>query len=184
MDQVAIRTRPATADDEPFLRELFALTGFAATFGPPSPDPVWSTLLEVQYRARSLSWAARFPLGEDLVVVADGDEVGRVRTAPEGNALRLVDIAVWPRAQRRGIGSAVMADLQRSAAAVLLEVANDNRIAADWYRRLGFRPERSDAMYTAMRWTRTDQREPRDPGLLRPATVPSGGVPACRTDAG
>lgn len=153
MDVAVLRTRPVTADDDVFLRDLFALTHFSAGFGPPADDPVWSTLLEMQYRARTGSWARRHPEGRDSVILADGDEVGRLWTAPDGDALRVVDIALWPRAQGRGIGSAVMAELQGSAGAVVLTVANDNRRAAAWYRRLGFRTERSDVMYTAMRWT-------------------------------
>jgi ribosomal protein S18 acetylase RimI-like enzyme len=153
VDVAVVRTRPVTADDEVFLRDLFALTHFSAGFGPPADDPVWSTLLDVQYRARTGSWVRRHPAGRDSVIVADGDEVGRVWTAPDGDAVRVVDIAVWPRAQGRGIGTAVMEDLQRSAGAVVLTVANDNRRAAAWYRRLGFRKESADVMYTAMRWT-------------------------------
>lgn len=152
MERTLIGTRTAVAADEAFLRELFAHTHFGAAFGPPAAEPVWATLLEVQYRARTASWAERFPDGEDRIVSVAGDDVGRVWTAPERGALRVVDIAVWPRAQGRGIGTAVLDGLKRSAPALVLTVASGSR-AADWYRRLGFREEAADLMYTAMRWT-------------------------------
>lgn len=153
MDVAVIRTRPATADDDAFLRDLFALTHFSAGFGPPADDPVWDTLLDVQYRARVQSWARRHPGGQDRIIAAGGDEVGRVWTAPDRDSVRIVDIALFPRAQGRGIGTAVLTELQSTARSLVLSVATDNRGAAALYHRLGFRKEGGDVMYSAMRWT-------------------------------
>jgi [ribosomal protein S18]-alanine N-acetyltransferase len=100
-------------------------------------DPAWSaseiaTLLEAPGAAAALAWIAGDPAGFVLVrTVADEAEI--------------LTIATRPLYRRRGIGAALLADAcararAGGAAAMFLEVAEDNPAARGLYAAAGFVP--------------------------------------------
>lgn len=135
-----ISLRPAELSDEPFLTQLLAqvrATEFALL-----PAALASTLLAQQREAQRLSIAGR-PKGlEELVLDATGAPVGRLATARDDDALRLVDVTVEATHRGRGIGSQlVRLVVQRAAAeqlAVVLRVEHRNPAARRLYEREGF----------------------------------------------
>src|SRR4051812_18795605 len=95
--------RPACSGDEPFLVELFASTRGDPAFLDP---PLRTQMLQMQYRAQQVGYAAQFPESEHLVIVSEGDRAGRIWIAREHAAIRIVDVSVLPQYRRRGIASA------------------------------------------------------------------------------
>ena len=131
----------------------------AAAFARTMSDPaVYPGLLQVPFTDAEY-WRARLadvhaPGKADLLLVAelDGDVVGNAGLHPTGSALRrrhsmTLGMAVLPRAQRRGVGSALMAamlDYADNWGQVLrleLSVYTDNVAALALYRKFGFEIE-------------------------------------------
>ena len=111
--------------------------------------------LELQWRARNASYAAQYPDALDQIIVRYELPVGHLLTAEAPGTLRLVDVALLPEYQNRGLGARVLRDLQRACAGkgqtIVLSVACDNP-ARELYARLGFVAVAGDEMYTRMEW--------------------------------
>ena len=143
-----IRRRPMAPDDDSFLLALEA-----DRWGADPADP----LTALQFRARRQGYRLQFPDGDDSLVLVDGQPAGRLLVAPRPTAHHLVDIALLRRYRGRGIGTALVGDVQAAAAAAGVAVeltvpAGDVRLAG-WYRRLGFLPAASGPAHTRMSWS-------------------------------
>lgn len=67
----------------------------------------------------------------------------------------IVDLAVHPDAQGKGIGTRIIIELQRRHDTLTLEVRRDRARLVSWYRRLGFEEiEDAGAIHLRMRWAR------------------------------
>lgn len=128
--------RPATAADEPLLRELWAEFGAEV---PPPPEDVetWDD----EWRDISADIE-----GRGAVFLAEDDEgtVGSVRAKTiEGGVWYVVFAYVRPRVRRQGVLRALMAELiavgrERGVTRVTLDVIAGNEIGVAAWRRLGF----------------------------------------------
>ncbi|MDR3463870.1 MAG: GNAT family N-acetyltransferase [Beijerinckiaceae bacterium] len=154
----SVALRAATADDEPFLRDLFTAIRAPEFAAAGLPEAMVAQLLGQQYRAQQAGHAAAFPQAASLVILCEGVSVGRVllaaRLTDEGWALHLVDFAVAPARQGQGLGSDLIEALARAArvtgaAALTLSVLATNTKARRLYERLGF-AEAEAGVHTAM----------------------------------
>ena len=114
------------------------------------------SLLQMQYRARRMSYEMSFPGAEEKVIcLADAKPVGRLLIYPQPGAMRLVDIGLLERYRGQGIGTVVLRNLQQECldkgSGLELQVARTNR-AANLYLQMGFAVASQDAMYVQMRW--------------------------------
>jgi ribosomal protein S18 acetylase RimI-like enzyme len=127
--------RPAGPGDADLLRELHRTGAGAALAGLPDD------LLRAQHETRERAYAAAFPDAEDRIVLVDEAPVGRLLTADDAGAVRVVDVALLPAARGGGIGTELLRNLLRHAAAagraVVLQADRGGRAEA-LYRRLGF----------------------------------------------
>lgn len=154
-DLVFPRTRPAGADDDAFLKTLYAST--RADLAPLAANPVvFGPLIDMQWRAQRAAYRAGWPDALDLIVEDDQGAAGRLLVDMAARQWRLVDIALLPRARSRGYGSALLRALQDGAqaagAALVLNVRRDNLGAQRLYASLGFAPIGGDAVTEQMRW--------------------------------
>jgi ribosomal protein S18 acetylase RimI-like enzyme len=129
---LALATRPATGADDGFLRGLFVSTRPFDT----SVLAAVPGLLELQHDARERAYAAAYPSTRDEIVLLDDVPVGRLLTAPLADGSHLVDIALVPRHQSRGLGTLLLGRLL-AAGPVTLRVDATNP-ARRLYERLGF----------------------------------------------
>lgn len=145
--------RPTEAADEGFLQALYASTrtDLAAL---PLPDAAKAALLAQQYQLQRAHYRARFAAADFSLVQLDGTPVGRLIVARDRHALHLIDIALLPAAQGRGIGAHLLAGLiaesEASARPLTAHVACSNPARA-WYARLGFRSIADDGVYLSLR---------------------------------
>lgn len=132
--------RAASADDEPFLRGLLAqvrATEFALL-----PAALAADLLRQQREAQRVSLLARTDGREEIAVDAEGRPIGRLATAIDDDALRLVDLTVDAASRGRGVGTQLLrmvierADAEQLA--VVLRVEHRNPAARRLYEREGF----------------------------------------------
>ena len=134
-------TRPVGEGDEPFLRALDAESR-AADLGGALDPALLGDILALQYRAREAGWAQEAPGHDDLVVLCDGEPVGRLVLDRRPEGIRVMDIAVLGATQGHGLGTdllrEVIAEADRRGVPVSLHVLEGSR-AATLYERLGFR---------------------------------------------
>ena len=114
------------------------------------------SLLQMQYRARRMSYEMSFHGSEEKVIcLPDGKPVGRLLIYLQPGAMRLVDIGLLESYRGQGIGTTVLRSLQQECrekgTRLELQVARTNR-AANLYLRMGFTVAGQDAIYAQMRW--------------------------------
>jgi len=148
-----IHLRPAHADDEAFLFDLFC--GAREAEFAVLPQTQRETLLRLQYQAQSRDYAARLPRSQHFIIEYGGNSAGRLLLNLDADELRVVDIAVVPQLRGHGIASAVLksliAEAQGAGIALRLSVWHDNPALA-LYRRLGFYVREESATYLEMEW--------------------------------
>lgn len=137
-----IHCRPATENDEPFIRRLITETLFYELAAWAWPEPMREQLLEIQYRVKRQGIAASYAAAEVSVIEADAAPVGWIVVASSDADLHIVEIAVLPESRGKGIGAAalrgVMEEADRRSVPVRLTV-NKGNPAVRLYERLGFR---------------------------------------------
>lgn len=133
--------RDIAASDADFLFELYR-----DTRKDEMADWGWTkeqedSFVRLQYSARLQSYAAQFPDAHDSMILLDDEVIGRILVAELTEEFRLVDIALLPRKQGRGIGTMMIQRLLESARGsgkpVRLHVGVLNP-ARELYIRLGF----------------------------------------------
>lgn len=163
----ALQLRPARAEDDALLFQIFAETQqqFAAILADPA---LVQSLLEMQYRGRKISYTAQFPGAQDLILVGeDGAPLGRLLLDCGPACWRIVDIAMLAAHRGQGWGARLLRDCQRqcaeAGAELKLQVAPANP-ARRLYLRLGFRIASEDAVSVEMVWNESGQGK-RDEGI-------------------
>lgn len=149
--------RPATMADEPFVRALFHADRASQFAG--IPEPMLTTLLDQQLRARQIGYRQTFPDADHFIIVSDGRSVGHVISAlgDEGGVrvLHVVDIVIAAPARGHGIGTAIFIVLGHvaatlGAASIRLAVLITNVRARQLYERLGFTAASGDGVRITM----------------------------------
>lgn len=155
----AIRLRPATDSDQPFLLALLASTRPELSL---LDGVTRSMLLRMQYDAQLMHYRSQYPQMEASIVLADGQAAGRTCVARGPQEIRLLDISLLPEYRSRQIGRQLLAQLQGEAQQaglpLRLHVRQDNP-AQHLYRRLGFAPRELAGLYRQMEWHPNLQKE-------------------------
>jgi len=150
-----LSTVPATADDEPFLYQVYASTRVdeMAAWG-------WSELqldafLRMQFSMQQRSYALQYPEAEHLIVLHRGQSIGKTLIFQTNMDLTLVDVALLPEFRNSGLGSALIKGLQerasRQGGTLRLSVLRTN-VARHLYERLGFHITGEHGMHLTMEW--------------------------------
>ncbi|MBI5381506.1 MAG: GNAT family N-acetyltransferase [Opitutae bacterium] len=156
LGKVFVATRPSVPTDAPFLLRVYAGTREAELARLPWSVAEKQRFLRMQFEAQDHAYREKFPELSRLILLADGRAAGRLYLQEAAGAWRVVDISLLAEWRRRGIGAAVLREVQRQAAAagagVTLSVEMQNP-ARRLYARLGFRETGvSDGVYLAMEW--------------------------------
>jgi len=151
-----IAVRPALPQDEPFLYDLyFAIRGPEFAQAPISAEQR-TALIAMQFRGQMASYRQSYPNSCYHLVLLDGRPVGRLWVAPGDRELYLVDIALHPELQSKGIGTVLVQRLQQEAAQSRVPIRSSvlrfNPGSLRFHRRLGFSVVREDVMYLHLEW--------------------------------
>ena len=115
-----------------------------------------NTFLRSQCEAQRQDYERRYPDSIHEIVLFKDRPVGRIWVARPPTEIRLIDIAILPEYRGRGIGSALIKELQREAAGIGKPmrhcVLNSNWAALIFYERLGFRKIDEESIYCLMEW--------------------------------
>lgn len=147
--------RPVTANDEEFLRQLYASTRAQELSILDLDDNQKQAFIDMQFNAQSQQYRMSYPVAANCIVVRDDHPVGRM-IVDRGDEITLVDIALLPEHRGQGIGSELIRELLDEAGGtgkpVRLHVLRNNP-AARLYERLGFSINNDDGVYFEMKWT-------------------------------
>jgi ribosomal protein S18 acetylase RimI-like enzyme len=149
-----IGTRPEEPRDQAFLFELYASTRQEELDAWGWPPEMRALFLKMQFAA-SQGYHTAFPTADFQIVVAGGQDAGRLAIDLSSKELRVVDIALLPQYRNGGIGSALLQNILAQAAAIGLPVRlcvrKGNR-AERLYSRLGFVKFAETELHLEMEW--------------------------------
>jgi len=151
-----IAVRPALPQDEIFLYDLYrAIRDPEFALAPLTADQR-EHLIRIQFRGQMTSYAQTYPNSCYHIVLLDSKPVGRLWVAQLDREFHLVDIAVHPSVQSKGIGTALVRRLQQDAAKAGLPIRSMvfrfNAGSLRFHQRLGFNIYRSDEVHHYMEW--------------------------------
>ena len=145
--------REATPEDEAFLLEVYASTRIDELAGFGWSDDQIQAFIKMQFLARERS----YPRVDSSIILLDGRPVGRMMVDRNESSILLRDIALLTEHRNAGIGSRLIQDLMKEAAAagkpIELHVVFTSP-AVRLYERLGFRSTSAapEAAYLEMKW--------------------------------
>ncbi len=149
-----ISLRPAEADDEAFLFQLYRDTRAEEMAAWGWNDAQQQAFLSMQFRARNLSYSA-YPNTQHSIILNADQPIGRMLISRKDDEIRLVDIALLAEARGQGIGAKLIAGLFEFAAEenkpMRLHVEKFNP-AFRLYQRLGFQIIEDTGAQFLMEW--------------------------------
>ena len=151
-----VTTRPRRPADEALLRRIYASTRAEEMVRVPWSAAEKQRFLEMQFEAQDRAYRENYPDADCAILLVGGRAAGRLYLHETAEACRVVDISLLPECRGRGIGAAILREVQRQAAAagrgVTLHVEASNR-ARRLYERLGFRLTGAvNGTYLGMEW--------------------------------
>ena len=149
-------TRLAGPHDDEFLFELYCAVRAPEFALLALSEEEKQYLLRQQSKWQTAAYCAAYPDSGYRIVLLDEKPVGRVWIAQTSSGFELVDIAIHPEAQRRGIAKQLLEDLQRQARAcdapIRSSVFRFNEASIRLHEKLGFRVMAADEMQLEFRW--------------------------------
>ncbi len=151
-----LAVRPALPQDEIFLYDLYA-----AVRGPEFELAQISAaqreqIIRMQFRTQMSAYTQMYPNSCCHVVLLDGKPAGRLWVAPGDGDLQLVDIAIHPTLQSKGIGTVLIQRVQQEAAKagrpLRCSIFRFNPGSLRFHRRLGFSVVREDQTHYYLEW--------------------------------
>jgi ribosomal protein S18 acetylase RimI-like enzyme len=151
----AIRYRPCTSADAPFLRHLYGTTRDDEMRMIPWSGEQKSMFLDQQFNAQKQHYEKFYPHCEFLVIELDGKCIGRLYIDRGEGDIEIIDIALLPELRGRGIGrmllEEILAEGKSTERKVTIYVEHFNP-ARSLYDRLGFRHVDTNGVYHLMEW--------------------------------
>lgn len=142
-----LTTRPATAKDLAFLRDVFLR---AMRVHITAARGFWDEAYERSH------FEQQFQLKQARIIARDGIDVGFFMTVTDGPDTEIHTICIVPEHQRQGIGSHITRQVIEEAHSqrhgVVLSVLKVNEAARSLYERLGFAVTEESTYHYRMRW--------------------------------
>lgn len=110
--------RPATADDERFLIRVYGSTRLEELALTNWDDAQRDAFVQMQFAAQQVHYRQTYPDAEHLIILLDGEPVGRLYVAEIEAEIRIVDVTVLPEHRNAGIGTPIIRQLMEEAAAI------------------------------------------------------------------
>jgi GNAT superfamily N-acetyltransferase len=143
LSRLRLRLRPAAEADLPFLRALYGTTRSSEIAAAGWPPVLAGAFLANQFDLQHRHFVGGRLATDFWIIEQAGADVGRLYLDRSGSTWRVIDLALLPEAQGRGLGGALLRIVQAEARAhgadaLDLHVLKTNRRAAALYGRLGF----------------------------------------------
>jgi ribosomal protein S18 acetylase RimI-like enzyme len=147
--------RPAQPEDDPFLLRVYASARADELAAVGWDTSRLEAFLKMQFTTQKLAYGAQFPEADHSIILRDELMIGRMLIDRRDEEIYLVDITVLAEHRGEGVGTSLIRDLQREAAAaglpVRLRVMKTNR-AISFYEHLGFSKVDESSTHFLMEW--------------------------------
>ncbi len=141
-EEGAVSLRPVEPADEDFLLSVYASSRADEMALVPWDEEQKMAFLRSQFRAQYAQYQERFPNTEYDIILYRGTPAGRLWIGRTPEQIRLLDIAILPEFQNRGIGAtllkSLLAESEQSGLPLRHMVFKLNTAALRFYQRLGF----------------------------------------------
>jgi ribosomal protein S18 acetylase RimI-like enzyme len=148
--------RPEGADHAAFLFDLHETVKGAELAQMPVPEPIRRQLLDMQFRAMSMSYRAGYPAARFAIITLNDTPIGRLITNDGGERFHILHIALLPEWRSRGIGKVLMTTVldepKRRGKTCEATVAADNFASLRLWARLGFIERERDDINVILEW--------------------------------
>jgi len=151
-----VELRPVSESSNEFLLSVYMSTRAAELAQVEWNDGQKETFLRWQFDLQRREYDTRFPDAEYCVIVIDQQPAGRIWVGADDEQIRLLDIALLPEFQNRGVGTVLVkrliarAEHEGKALRHMVFVLNNN--ADRFYERLGFKQIEDFGAYKHMEW--------------------------------
>jgi len=138
---MSITLRDATAQDETFLREVYASTRANEMALVPWTEEQKAAFLSFQFDAQDSYYRSQYPTAKFQVICNDEEPIGRLYLAREDEQIRILDVTILPDHRAQGLGSTLIDELRGEAVAanksltIWIEADNPSQ---SLFRRKGF----------------------------------------------
>src|SRR5215217_7780322 len=155
-DGATVELRPVSDNDDQFLLGVYASTREDELAQAEWVEGQKDIFLRWQFDLQRREYESRFPDAAYDVIVVDDQRAGRIWVGSDDEQIRLLDIALLPQFQNRGVGTALLRRLIQEAARQdkvlrhMVFVLNNN--AERFYERLGFKRIEDLGAYKHMEW--------------------------------
>jgi len=147
--------RPVRPNDQAFLLDVYSSTREQELTLVDWTDDQKRAFCEMQFAAQDTFYHQTYRDTTYEILLVDGQRAGRLYVARWPGEVRIVDIALLPAFRGRGVGSAIIRELQAEAAAsgkpLRIHVEQFNP-ARRLYERLGFKQIQDKGVYLLMEW--------------------------------
>jgi GNAT superfamily N-acetyltransferase len=158
----SVALRPATPEDEAFLRKVYASTRADEMAATGWLDVEQQVFINMQFKLQHQGYRAQFPNADHDIILFDGQPVGRLMVDRASDEIRCVSIAILPEHRNRGIGTLLLQNLSHEAIAAgkpfRLQVEVFNPAAYRLYERLGFVKTGESGAHFSMEWQPDSRR--------------------------
>jgi GNAT superfamily N-acetyltransferase len=152
----AITLRLAAPEDDPFLVALYGSTRAEELAQVEWEDGQKEVFVKWQFDLQHREYYTRFPDAEYRLILVDNHPAGRIWIGRDTEQIRLLDIALLPEFQNRGVGTVLirwLIDEARSSGKALRHMVYVlNNDAERFYERLGFAMIEDLGAYKHMEW--------------------------------
>ena len=151
-----VELRPVAESDNDFLLAVYASTRNDELGQVEWADGQKEMFLRWQFELQRREYDTRFPDADYRIIMVDQQPAGRIWVGSDDQQLRLLDIALLPEFQNRGVGTALLESLKTEAENAgkalrhMVFVLNNN--ADRFYERLGFKKIDDFGAYKHMEW--------------------------------
>ena len=137
-----VSLRPVAPEDDDFLFSVYASSRAEEIAQTAWDDGQKRAFLRMQFDAQRGEYDARFPDARYDVILVDGRPAGRLWVGEDAREIRLLDIALLPEFQNRGVGARLVRALIEEAVTTARPLRHMvfvlNTGARRFYERLGF----------------------------------------------
>ena len=153
-----VSLRRVTDADKEFLVAVYASTRAAELAQVQWDENQKDAFVRWQFERQKEEYDLRYPDARYDVILVDGIPAGRIWVGVDDKQIRLLDIALLPEFQNRGVGTTLLKQLMEEATSTkkalrhMVFVLNDN--AHRFYERLGFEIIEDFGGYKHMEWKR------------------------------
>ncbi|HEX8494095.1 MAG TPA: GNAT family N-acetyltransferase [Pyrinomonadaceae bacterium] len=149
-----VTLRNFTTEDEAFLYRLYASTREEELSALGWDAAQQDLFLKMQFNIQHRAYTANFPQADSYIIIADGEQAGRLMLNRTDEEIFMIDLALLPEYRGAGIGSTLFKELlaegAESGKPVILHVLKENVNAIRLYERLGFSMCADVGMYFRM----------------------------------